>query len=531
MPEHVQVQLNTPNDFSPGKQTLVEIQMTHDKGWHTYGPAEIGSTTIDWTLPEGWSTGEIIWPNQKNFIIQGVSSWGYSNTIKLLVPIRVSSWAKIGQKVDLTAKISWIMCGDGMCIPGEKTLTAPIKVGALGGTPIVAMAKRVMMLDWKIVVAAFVGGLILNLMPCVFPVLGVKILSFMKQGGENRAAVVSHALAYAFGIILSACALGIVIVLLRQSGMAIGWGFQLQDARLVWVIVAALMLLAMNMAGGWTLPALACDAAAEASKRHSFWGALTSGALMVLVATPCSAPFLGLAIGSVFALPALQAIFVMTMMGIGMALPYWLLALWPSALKHLPKPGEWMEDLKKILAWVMAAAALYEAWVYVGQVSPEESLRGLMGLLILLAGVWATFHWKYLGRLLGLTFILYGAWMGLNKTTNELAWEAWNPQRVAQLRQEGRTVVVDFTARWCVNCLINDKVVWGNKNVQEFVHDNNVALLKADWTKRDAQIANEIQRHGKAAVPLLIIYKKGKTDDGLALPNLLSAEEVINALK
>lgn len=529
--EHVQAQLMTPHGFYPGRNSMVEIEMRHAPGWHTYGPAELGATTIDWQLPMGWSAGEILWPNQKNFEIQGISSWGYSDTIKLRVPIFVSSSAKMGEEVEIKANISWIVCGDGMCVPGEKVLAQKVTIGG-GGTPMVAVTRAMMSLDWKILLAALVGGLVLNLMPCVFPVLGVKILSFMKQAQADQRQVVTQAVAYAVGIVVSCVALGVALVVLRDSGAAVGWGFQLQDARLVWAVVAVIMILAMNMAGGWTLPALACEAAAHADQKKGVLGALMSGALMVLVATPCSAPFLGLAIGGVFVLPFAQALLVMAVMGVGLALPYVLLAVWPSLIKKLPKPGEWMEDLKKILAWVMAAAALYEAWVYVGQVSPEEALKGLMGLLVLLAGVWAAFHWRKFGRALGVVMVITGLWMGLLQQPAEtLTWEAWSSERVTQLRQEGRTVVVDFTARWCVNCLVNERNVWGNPRVQEVVRRNNIALLKADWTKRDARIAAELKRHGTAAVPLVVIYNKNSAGEGLALPNLLSVDEVLRALE
>lgn len=528
--ERVSATLKLPQMSGIGRTVIAEIILQHDSSWHTYGPAEVGATTLEWTLPKGWTVGEIQWPNQENFMLQGISSWGYTGTITLKVPLKTTALATPGEVAQVSVRAEWIVCGQGMCVPGGATLNATTTL-VKGGPVEATVSKMTMGLDWKIILGAFAGGLILNLMPCVFPVLGIKILSFIKNSGESRKKVVQQSMAYGVGIIASAIILGVIIVALRGGGAAIGWGFQLQDARVVWAIVAVLMLFAMNMAGGWELPSWGGNVQGKADKAGGLLGAFGSGALMVAVATPCSAPFLAVAIGSIFILPAWQAIAVMAVMGLGMALPYWLLAAYPNAVKKLPKPGQWMEDLKKILAWVMAAAALYQAWVYVGQVSPEESLKGLMGLLVVLAGAWAVTHWKKLGRIIGLALVVLGAWMGLWSHTPAITWEAWSPTRVSELRGQGRTVVVDFTARWCVNCLINERVVWDNKEIQALVKKKNIALLKADWTKRDETIAAELRRRGLAAVPLIVIYKDGGPEKGLELPNLLSVAQVRAALE
>jgi len=213
----------------------------------------------------------------------------------------------------------------------------------------------------------------------------------------------------------------------------------------------------------------------------------------------------------------------MAVMGMGMATPYLALSLWPEAVKHLPKPGEWMEEMRRIFAWMMGGSAVYLAWVYLGQTQPQEGLRGLLAAVGVLFGVWGVARWRRTGRWIALAVLVLGAWVGLAKS-DAIKWEDWNPQRVEELRAQGRTVVVEFTARWCVNCIINERVVWENMEIREVVKKANVVLMKADWTQRDARIAGELKKFGRVAVPLVVIYK-GKAEP-LALPNLLTVGEV-----
>lgn len=387
---------------------------------------------------------------------------------------------------------------------------------------------------------ALVGGLILNLMPCVFPVLGIKILGFVNQSGNERGKVVSHGLVFALGVLLSFWALAGVLALLRQGGDQLGWGFQLQSPAFVFALAALLLVFALNMSGLFEFGLSATSVGSNLQSKSGLAGSFFTGVLATVVATPCSAPFLAPALGAALALSIPESFLIFTAIAVGLSLPYLLLSIFPQAVKVLPRPGAWMETFKQFMAFPLYATVGYLAWVLAGQTSENGFLMALFGLVLVAMGVWFYGRWNApgasagrarFGLVAGLAVFALGAWVGWPQppVPGEITWEKWSPETVAQLRAEGRTVYVDFTARWCATCQANKKLVFHSPEVLASFRDRKIATLRADWTNRDPQITAELAKYQRSAVPFNVIWMPGR-DEPVILPELLTAGTVLNAL-
>ncbi len=421
---------------------------------------------------------------------------------------------------------------------------------------------------WLSLGAALLGGLLLNLMPCVFPVIGLKLMSFAGHGGRgsalapaNRHRLRLETLAFASGVVLSFLALGGGMLFLRSAGEAVGWGFQLQSPLFVGAMVLLFVALALNFAGlfevGLGLTQLGNLDAAKPSQANSSRDlprpgqAFLSGMLAVLVATPCTAPFMGSALGLSLTQPASEALLVFGFLGVGMALPYLLLAAFPVWLKHLPKPGRWMESFKQFLAFPMFAAAVWLLWVFGLQTSPEALMQLALGAVGLAFSLWLYgrfFQGPVRLRLnsgaglmalaLALTGVM-GAVAGLiqgsqaepasAKLDARATWQPWSAQAVKDGLAQGRPVFVDFTAAWCVSCQANKKLVLETEAVQQAFARQKTLQLKADWTKQDPLISAELNRHGRSGVPLYLVFMPGQARPTI-LPELLTQGQVLSAL-
>jgi thiol:disulfide interchange protein DsbD len=388
---------------------------------------------------------------------------------------------------------------------------------------------------------AFIGGLILNLMPCVFPVLGIKILGFVNQAGAERRKVTMHGIAFAAGVIVSFWALAGLLAVLRAGGDQLGWGFQLQSPVFVFVLAAVMLVFAMSMSGVFEFGLSATSLGGSLQAKSGCTGSFFTGVLATVVATPCSAPFLASALGAALVMSAGESFLMFTVIAIGLSAPYLLLSIFPGAVKMLPRPGAWMETFKQVMAFPLYATVGYLAWVLAGQLSENGLLMALLAFVLIALGAW--FYGRYAapgnstrrrttGIVCATACVLLGCWLGWPRAAapTDIVWEKWSPAAVASARASGRTVYVDFTARWCATCQANKKFVFSSGEVLRTFHGKNIVALRADWTSRDAQITSELARFGRSAVPFNLIYKPGAPQP-VVLPELLTPGIVLDALK
>jgi len=399
---------------------------------------------------------------------------------------------------------------------------------------------------------ALVGGLILNLMPCVFPILAMKAASLAGHGGGAHAEARRQGLAFGAGALATFLALAGLLIALKAAGSAIGWGFQLQSPPVVAVLALLILAVALNLSGLFEVGTSLQGVGSGLAGKSGLAGAFFTGALAVVVAAPCTAPFMGPALGWALTQPPIAALVVFAALGIGFAAPFVLVAFAPALLDRLPRPGPWMDAFRKALAFPMYAAAAWLVWVLTLQAGPDALVRILaagvvVGLAAWLAG--AAQRQAALGRrpvaltaavavlAAGALFAVVGpgyatpsapgSSAGAGKA--DLPYEPYSPARLAELRAEGRPVFVNYTAAWCVSCQVNDRVALSTKGVAKAMKDKNVAYLKADWTLKDADIAAELARYGRAGVPLYLVYGADGSD-GVILPSILTEGIVVKAL-
>lgn len=390
---------------------------------------------------------------------------------------------------------------------------------------------------------ALLGGALLNLMPCVFPVLSLKVIGFASHVHDRRA-LAAGGLAYTAGVVLSFVALAGVLLLLRAGGEQLGWGFQLQSPVVIAVLAALFTLIGLNLAGVYEFGSVLPSSLASLQLRHPLVDAALTGVLAVAVASPCTAPFMGASLGLAATLPAPQALAIFAALGLGMALPYLVASLWPAVARALPRPGAWMVRFKVLMAFPMFATVIWLVWV-IGQQTGIDGAAALLATLLALAfiawalgtpgiGRWARAGFGVLGAL-GLSAAL--AWMlpafdaaaaPAPHAVGE-GWQPWSEQRVAELRAAGRPVFVDFTAAWCVTCQFNKRTTLADAAVVADFSARKVALLRADWTRRDPAITAELARFGRNGVPVYVLYAPGAESPRL-LGEILSVSEVRDAL-
>ena len=396
---------------------------------------------------------------------------------------------------------------------------------------------------------ALLGGLILNLMPCVFPVLSMKALNFIAHSKDDGAELKRGGLAYSAGVILSFAALGGLLLVLRGLGEQIGWGFQLQSPLIIILIAYVIFAVGLNLAGVFEVSSRFADVGSEAAQKEGLRGSFLTGVLAVLVATPCTAPFMGVALGYALFQPAEIALSIFIALGLGLALPYLVLSFVPGLAKTLPRPGPWMETVKKVLSVPMFATVIWLLWVLGRQVQWTAVVAGLLGLAALAWGLWQLgqrqradmkpFAVSSAGLVLA-ALIAVGIGIAAPRQTEMnggaemgLAYEPYSPERVQALRASGKHVFVNFTAAWCITCLVNEKVVFSDPGIREYFADGSIAYVKADWTNRDPVITHALAQYDRAGVPLYLLYPAGGEDmnDAMVLPQILTTATFSEALE
>ena len=376
---------------------------------------------------------------------------------------------------------------------------------------------------WQILAFAVLGGMILNLMPCVFPILAMKALGLARLGGAARGAVRREAAAYTAGVVLGFLAIGAALLGLRLAGSAAGWGFQFTQAPFVAVMAWVMLAVGLNLSGVFALRGPVVSGGG---------GSFATGVLAVLVATPCTAPFMAVALGAALGMPPAPMLLVFGAMGLGMALPYAALGVLPGLAALLPRPGAWMERLRQLLAFPMYAAAAWLVWVLAQLAGADGVALGLGGALLVGFAAWAVGQGR-LGRLGALAAGLAALALlpGLSTTSAVAAGphEPWSAARVEALRAEGRAVFVNLTAAWCISCQVNERLTLDTQPVRDAFAARRVALLVGDWTRGDPAISALLRQHAREGVPLYLLYPAAGGPPVL-LPQILTEGIVLRAL-
>lgn len=390
---------------------------------------------------------------------------------------------------------------------------------------------------------AFLGGLILNVMPCVFPILSLKALHLVQISSESRFAARREGIAFSFGVLLSLLALAGLLIILRASGQSLGWGFQLQSPPVVWLLLALLLALSLNLLGVFEFQSLLGGLAAK-KKSQGWAGAFASGLLAVAVASPCTAPFMGVALAAAFALPPHTTLLIFSFLAFGFALPVLLFSFFPAFLSFLPKPGAWMNTFKKILSIPMLAAVLWLAWVAYRLSGTSAIFPAVLGTIALSLGLLlygrsqhsfppsSTLRWG------GLALVLLAAVIpatALKTASTELVSHhpdrlPWSEEEVARQLAAGHTVFIDFTAAWCLTCQVNERLTLSHPDVQAAFRANNIAFLVADWTRRDPAITSALHKYGREGVPTYVILRPDPNSTPQLLPEIITPSIVLKSL-
>jgi thiol:disulfide interchange protein DsbD len=401
--------------------------------------------------------------------------------------------------------------------------------------------------------AAFIGGLILNLMPCVLPVLSLKVFALIRHAGDNPKAAWRQGAAFTAGVVVSFWVLAGLLLALRAAGNQLGWGFQMQSPGFVAALIVLFFLIGLNLFGvfeiGGSLVGVDAKAASHAGGSVS---SFLNGALATLAATPCTAPFMGSALGFAAQQPALVSMLIFTFLALGMATPYLLLTIFPQSLRFVPKPGAWMESLKQFMGFLLMGTVIFLLYVF-GALTSSDTLIDMLGVLLLMSvAAWVYGRWsnparstasRVVGGLVCLVILISATVQTValvdepvardtrvSSTATQDGWQDWSPEGVQAALAKGQPVFVDFTAAWCLSCKVNERVALGTDAVKSAFADKKVALFRADWTQADPRITEALQKFNRDGVPLYLLYSPKAPDAPEVLPEVLTPGIVLGAL-
>ncbi|MFN0038747.1 MAG: protein-disulfide reductase DsbD family protein [Burkholderiales bacterium] len=394
--------------------------------------------------------------------------------------------------------------------------------------------------------AAFLGGILLNLMPCVFPVVSIKVLGFVGQSRGNPGSLRAHGLAFTAGVLVSFWIIAGILLMLRAQGEALGWGYPLQSPPLVAMLAVLFFVLALNLSGVFEFGTRLPSWFGHLKFRNAYADSALTGLLATLVATPCTAPFMGAALGYAFVQPAAEAMTVFTALALGMAAPYLLLSFSPRLIARLPRPGAWMLTLKQVLAFPLYLTVAWLAWVLGRQLGVDAMARLAGGLIFVAAAAWLIGSGgektvlRKVSAALAIALAAAGivfAWPASAPAgtgvaiESEQAWQPWSEAAVARARAAGKAVFVDFTAAWCITCQVNKRLVLESEKVDARLRRNDVALFRADWTHRDANITAALSALGRNGVPVYAVYAAAVDRAPVLLSELLTQDRVLSAIE
>ena len=547
--------INSGN-LEPQKGQLIGLKIQLEAGWHLSWDNYEGNKSepsIQWDLPSGFTLEPIVIPKPEAYSFMGLASEGYKDTVLLLYrltpPIDSLEQQTIGREaISLVANIRWLLCKD-ICIPGETqavlelsiadksqaTEHAPKLKEVLTGSQLSLETKETLNFESQVLSfgllgwlgLAFLGGLILNLMPCVLPVLSIKLMSLFESAHQDQRKILLHGCMYALGTVSSFIILALVLFTLRSLGESVGWGFQLQDPYFVTFLIALFFLIGMNMIGVFEVGLSLVGIGAKASsKQSSPWASLGTGILATIAGAPCVGPFIGGVSGLALQADLWTGLSVFGFMGLGMASPFLLCAVFPNLLKCLPKPGPWMQVFRQIMGMLLIGSAAFLVWV-VQQSTGNTGLLYLLCFLVLIAlSGWVYGRWgssNYLNPYRNLVSILatllvlggflvvsqniaklYGESMNTVNNAAEDTWASWSEDAVDEVLSNGRIAFVDFTASWCLICQSNKVLVLRTPETAALFEKYKVVPFTADWTLRNSKITRALESYKRSGVPLYL---------------------------
>jgi thiol:disulfide interchange protein len=560
--------------YDPGGRARLAARVTIVPGWHVNAHKPtfeyLIPTEITFALPAGWPAATVRYPEAKKqkFAFETEPLAVYDGTVVIAADLTLPAGAAPGA-YPVRASLSYQSCNDRQCLPPvTTTATVELRVGpggkpvpgfdAKGGSAAAAGSRRSGAPGGLALMLALglLGGLVLNAMPCVLPILSLKVFGLVKSAGHGRGEVAAGALATAAGILLSFWALAGVAIAARAAGSAVGWGVQFQRPGFVAFLALVVVLFCLNLWGLFEIPLPQRLAQLGGSgPREGLAGHFASGLFATLMATPCSAPFLGTAIGFALAQEAPVILAIFTAVGLGMALPYLLLALAPGAARLLPKPGAWMENVRGVMGFLLAASAVWLFYVLAAQVSPERVAAIELGLLAL-----ALFAWlRHRGATSGVAGVpgtptlrrvaaagmaaavvatlALAAGAGERVTAQTTAakpaglipWVTFDRAKAESLAAAGTPVFVDVTADWCFTCKVNERLILNTPEVASAFAEHAVVPMRADWTNRNDEIGAFLAEHGRYGIPFYLLYLPG--GEAQVFSELPSKERLVEAVR
>jgi len=666
----------------PSTEIYLAVNQKIIPHWHTYwiNPGDSGTpTTIEWTLPDGASASDIIWPAPNRVSMGPITNYAYENDVTLLTKITIPADAKPGEQFTAHALVDWLVC-EAECIPQQVELALSLPIVAAGeavgaSDPRIdeTLARLPVASPWEIratqtainpetalgelklhialseaqlaqvkdiwfypydwgriqqsgeqlrksvsdgieltintgeaptvigesiagvlvikelssdnaaqtitrgfevkvavqpaienatssigfftaVLLALIGGVILNLMPCVFPVLSIKALSLVSHANQSASEIRLQGVVYTLGVLASFAFLAALLILLKAGGAQIGWGFQFQSPLFVLAVAYLMFAVGLSLSGVFFIGGSIAGVGSSLAEKPGYSGSFFTGVLATIVATPCTAPFMAAALGYALAQPPVKLLAIFLSLGLGLALPYLLLTSWPRLQRWLPRPGLWMERAKQLLAFPMYAAAIWLVWVLAQQAGVNSIVIALGGMLLIALAAWlydstlaSGNHIRRLGTCSALALVLlslFTGYAGVNSSaanaaiatagaaekTAEKNWEPYSEARLAELLAEGKPVFLNFTASWCISCLVNERVALSDTKVKASFKESEITYLKGDWTNRDLAITNFLKKFNRSGVPLYVFYPAGKAGEPAVLPQILTPDIVISAV-
>lgn len=543
-------------NLEPKKGQLIGLKIQLEAGWHLSWDNYEGNKSepsIQWDLPSGFTLEPIVIPKPEAYSFMGLASEGYKDTVLLLYrlspPIDSLEQQTIEREaISVVANIRWLLCKD-ICIPGETQAVLELSIAdksqatehttelneVLTGSQLSLETKETLNFEAQVLSfgllgwlgLAFLGGLILNLMPCVLPVLSIKLMSLFESAHQDQRKILLHGCMYALGTVSSFIILALLLFTLRSLGESVGWGFQLQDPYFVTFLIALFFLIGMNMIGVFEVGLSLVGIGAKASsKQSSSWASLGTGILATIAGAPCVGPFIGGVSGLALQADLWTGLSVFGFMGLGMASPFLLCAGFPNLLKCLPKPGPWMQVFRQIMGMLLIGSAAFLVWV-VQQSTGNTGLLYLLCFLVLIAlsgwiyGRWGSSNYLnpyrnlvsilaallVLGGFLGVSqniAKLYGESMNTVNNAAEDTWASWSEDAVDEVLSNGRIAFVDFTASWCLICQSNKVLVLRTPETAALFEKYKVVPFTADWTLRNSEITRALESYKRSGVPLYL---------------------------